>query len=157
MPTDILYPHIEKYGAGKSILDLGCGPGTTADEVKSYKSYTGVDVSEVALVKARFRAEEKHRAATFIQGDIASYIPEGNYDVIVLADALYYVPQYKIEAVLNLLLEHLTPGGVIVMRTRDDDGRRKPLLAKIESEFVILEKHLYWNDWLSVLIFRDRK
>jgi len=154
MPTDILYPHVTQRCEGKSVLDMGCGPGQTAFYVKGYRSYLGVDVSEVCLQKARECAAE--RPATFMQGNLASYEPKGLFDVIVLADSLYYVSPLKIDSVLDRLLEHLTPEGVIVMRTRDDDGRRKPLLAKIEAEFIIIEKTLYWNDWLSVLVFRER-
>lgn len=154
MPADILYPHVEKYGANGAILDLGCGPGATADEVKSYKSYLGIDVSEVCLEKARSRVAD--RPASFAFGNITTYQPQFLYDVIVLADALYYVPKYKLDEVLDLLLSHLTPTGVIIVRTRDDAGRHKPLLAKLEKDFAILEKHLYWEDRLSVLIFRAR-
>lgn len=154
MPTDILYRHVEKYCEGKTVLDMGCGPGPTAVHVKGYKSYLGVDVSEVCLQKAR--EVSACRPATFTQGNLSTYEPEGLFDVIVIADSLYYVPHGKIDAVLDRLTEHLAPGGVIVMRTKDDDGRRKPLLAGIEKEFIILEKYLYWNDWLSVLIFRER-
>ena len=153
MPADILYPHVEKYGANGSILDIGCGPGATADHVKGYMSYLGVDISEVCVEKARERVPR----AKFIVGNITTYFPEFLYDVIILADALYYVPKGRLDTVLDRLLDHLTPDGVIIVRTRDDVGRHKPLLRKLESDFVILEKHLYWEDRLSVLIFRERK
>ena len=54
MRADCLYPLLEFYADGRSVLDLGCGPGTTANEINArYTWYTGVDISEVALVKAR--------------------------------------------------------------------------------------------------------
>ena len=49
-----IYEFIEKYGANGSILDLGCGSGMTALEMKNnFVEYIGVDVSEVAIEKAR--------------------------------------------------------------------------------------------------------
>ena len=51
---DCVYPHLEKYAQGGDILDLGCGPGNTANELSAdaYGSYIGVDISEAALAKA---------------------------------------------------------------------------------------------------------
>ena len=50
---DCVYPHLEKYAKGGDILDLGCGPGNTANELASdaYRSYIGVDISEAALAE----------------------------------------------------------------------------------------------------------
>lgn len=57
MREDCLYPLLESYADGRSVLDLGCGPGTTANEINArYTWYTGVDTSEVALTKARERS-----------------------------------------------------------------------------------------------------
>ncbi len=46
MPYDCVYPYVEKYAGKCSILDLGCGPGATGNELGSdrYSSYTGVDL-----------------------------------------------------------------------------------------------------------------
>src|SRR5271165_6494021 len=57
---DCVYPHLEKYSANGSILDVGCGSGNTATEMAetSYRSYLGVDISEAALAKARKRSAE---------------------------------------------------------------------------------------------------
>ena len=51
---DCVYPYLEKYARNGNILDLGCGPGNTANELAAsvYQSYIGVDISEAALAKA---------------------------------------------------------------------------------------------------------
>jgi len=53
---DCVYAHLERYTANGSILDIGCGSGNTSTElVGTYRSYLGVDISEAALAKARWR------------------------------------------------------------------------------------------------------
>src|ERR1022692_3182217 len=60
---DCIYPFLEKYAQSGSILDLGCGPGNTANELdpKSYSTYLGVDISEEALAKAIRRTTSSGR------------------------------------------------------------------------------------------------
>ena len=57
---DCVYPFLEKYANNGNILDLGCGPGNTANELaaSAYKTYIGVDISEAALEKATKRTQE---------------------------------------------------------------------------------------------------
>src|SRR5215813_5144182 len=51
MAGDCLYRHVEEHARGGDILDLGCGPGATGNELDeaSYRTYTGVDISDVAV------------------------------------------------------------------------------------------------------------
>src|SRR5271157_5412268 len=60
---DCVYPHVERYVKGGCILDLGCGPGNTANELAAaaYRTYVGVDISEAALRKAARRTEKNDR------------------------------------------------------------------------------------------------
>src|SRR5262245_18919549 len=57
-PCDCIYPYIEKYANNGSILDLGCGSGSTGSELDAiiYRYFIGVDISDVAIEKARRRA-----------------------------------------------------------------------------------------------------
>ncbi len=57
---DCVYSYLEKYARNGNILDLGCGPGNTANELAAnvYQSYVGVDISEAALEKAAKRSRE---------------------------------------------------------------------------------------------------
>lgn len=75
-PGDCLYPYIEKYANHGSILDLGCGSGSTASDLATdtYRDYTGIDISDVALDKARKSAEKNGRKGKtlFFQSDIFS-------------------------------------------------------------------------------------
>ena len=52
---------IAQVGAAdpRSVADLGCGPGNTANELAetAYRNYIGVDISEEALAKAARRTD----------------------------------------------------------------------------------------------------
>src|SRR5580765_8505297 len=54
-PGTCEHPHVEKYARNGSILDVGCGRGSTGNELNAlaYQSYTGVDISEVAIERAK--------------------------------------------------------------------------------------------------------
>ncbi len=59
---DCVYSHLERFSANRSILDLGCGPGNTANELAPvYLTYVGMDISDEALAKARRRTEQSGR------------------------------------------------------------------------------------------------
>ena len=122
MAEDCLYPYIEKYVNRGSILDLGCGPGATGNELRAekYSFYTGVDISEVAVEKARRRTEQNRRDAKnrYFQSDIFTYEPPDKYDVIVFGDSIYYVPEQKIGFMLQRYSSFLNPGGVFIVRVK---------------------------------------
>ena len=121
MRGDCLYPILERYSARAAILDLGCGPGATANEIDGgYTWYTGVDISAVALDKARRRSLEtgRHDKVEFIQADLAVYRPTRGYDVMLFADSLYYIREQFMPGVLERCTEHLSPTGVCIARSR---------------------------------------
>jgi len=153
---DCVYESLEKYARNGSILDLGCGPGNTANEIafNSYQNYVGVDISEAALEKGRKRTLESGRSAknTFVQADFINYEPIQKFDVILFRESMYHVPMGKIEATLDRLSNYLKQDGVFVVRmfTGDDwEGgkRNKPrplaMIKILETEFAVVEKRVY--------------
>ena len=99
---DCVYSRLEKWVKGGSILDLGCGSGSTPNELdeSAFSEYTGVDISEVAIVKARERTMKNGRGhkCRFLQGDVVSYEPGQKVDVILLRDSIYYIKRPQIKA-----------------------------------------------------------
>lgn len=156
MAEDCLYSYVEKYAKEGSILDLGCGPGSTGNELngESYGFYTGVDISDVAIEKARSRTERNHRSAKneYFQSDIHIYVPARSYDVIVFGDSIYYVPEPSHSRMLGRYSDYLNQGGVFIVRIK---GERPAILTMIESQFLVIEKQLHW-DLIWVIVFRQR-
>lgn len=149
MGQDCIYPHLERYANHGSILDLGCGPGTTAIEVNPavYHLYTGVDISAVALQKARRRSQQHDHAGTheFVQADIAHYRPTHAYDVILAGDLLYYLPPPQITPTLARYAQSLKPGGVLLIKL-NGMPKHQPLVHRIEEAFDVVEKQFYPPD-----------
>jgi SAM-dependent methyltransferase len=152
---DCVYENLEKYAKNGTILDLGCGPGNTANELAAtaYQSYVGVDISEAALEKARKRTIENGRAEknTFIREDFVNYEPIQKFDVILFRESIYHVPMGRIKETLDRLSNYLREGGVFIVRLFTTDaesgGREKPrptaMIRIMETEFEVVEKNKY--------------
>lgn len=166
---DCVYPNLEKYAKNGSILDLGCGPGNTANELAAtaYESYVGVDISEVALEKARKRtlANGRESKNTFFRGDFVNYEPNEKFDVILFRESMYHVPMGKIKETLERYSIHLKKNGVFIIRMATGDsnsqGKDKPrpaaMMQIMENEFDVVEKRIYKGIARpTVLILRPR-
>jgi SAM-dependent methyltransferase len=167
---DCVYPHLERHTANGSILDIGCGSGNTATEMAetSYRSYLGVDISEAALAKARKRSlecgrQDKNR---FECGDFLTYVPTGQYDVILFRESMYHVPLGKVKGTLDRYSKYLRDGGVFVVRLFASSGeiangkdkyRPAAMLGIMEAEFDVVEKCKYEDPGRpTVIVFRPK-
>src|SRR6202453_4774523 len=164
---DCIYPHLEKFSANGSILDIGCGSGNTATEMAetSYRSYLGVDISDAALAKARKRSADCDRQDKnhFECGDFLTYVPTGQYDVILFRESMYHVPLGKVKSTLDRYSEYLKDGGVFVVRlfASSNDGKNKQrpmaMLGIMEDEFDVLERCQYEEAGRpTVIVFRPK-
>jgi SAM-dependent methyltransferase len=163
---DCVYPHLERYAARGSILDLGCGTGNTATELaeNTYQIYTGVDISEVCLNKAMRRTQESGRAAKnhFVCGDILSYVPEQQFDVILFRESMYHVPLGKITSTIAHYSKYLRDGGVFIVRLKTCGSDGKPasrptaMIDVIAAEFDVVENCQYRESGSTVIVFRPK-
>jgi len=166
---DCVYPHLARHLHKGSILDLGCGPGNTANELAdaAYQTYVGVDISEAALEKARTRTQQNGRAGKnlFVKDDFLSYVPIQRFDVILFRESMYHVPVGKIKMILDRYAKYLNDRGVFVVRTQGETTKQRPkaMLNIIEREFDILEKcqysdgHPLEESLATVLVFKPRR
>jgi SAM-dependent methyltransferase len=164
---DCVYAPLEKYARNGSILDLGCGPGNTANELKAdaYGTYLGVDISEACLAKAARRTEETGRTAKnrFEQADFISYVPTRKFDVILFRESMYHVPLGKVKATLDRYSKYLNDGGVFVVRIDTSTGdsgktkyRPKAMVDVMASEFDVVENLQLGKAKTTVIIFRPK-
>lgn len=97
-----------------SVLDLGCGTGVLRAWLggDGDRRYLGIDVSEVAVRKAR---EAASGSARFEAADVATFQPDAGerFDVVVLNEVLYYVADPG--ALVRRCSGFLAPGGMIVL------------------------------------------
>ena len=163
---DCVYPYLERYACNGDILDLGCGPGNTANELafEAYGSYIGVDISEVCLAKAAKRTQENGRSDknSFVRSDFLGYTPSKEFDVILFRESLYHVPFGQVKPLLKKYAQHLKPSGVFIVRLYAGDKRpgkvKYRVMRKInliKREFDVIESHRHESERLpTVLVFR---
>lgn len=148
---DCVYAPLEKYAKKGSILDLGCGPGNTANELNAsaYQSYVGVDISEEALAKARRRTTQTGRDGknVFVLADFINYKPTQKFDIILFRESMYHVPMGRIKETLDRLSAYLNDGGLFVVRIALSDGtgvkektRPAGMVRIMETEFEVVER-----------------
>jgi len=159
-PDDCVYRYLERYARNGSILDLGCGSGSTGNELDTarYDHYVGVDISGVAIAKAEERTAENGRTDSnrYRQSDIFSYVPDRQFDVILFRDSIYYVPHRQINAMLQRYAQYLEEGAVFIVRMADGDKYRD-IVETIETHFAIVDRHVADDPKAVVLVFRPHR
>ena len=154
---DFVYDAIGRYVGGGAIVDLGCGVASLGVELPagSYSSYTGVDISDVALAKARASAERAGRARTnrYIHDDIESYLPSEPVAVILVSECIYYVPKSRVASSLKRLASRLTPNGVILVRLFERE-RYADYVRIIENSMHVVEEIRDENSSAVIIVCR---
>jgi SAM-dependent methyltransferase len=156
---DPIYPLLEKYSSGGSILDLGCGSGNTGNELDfaKYTNYTGVDISEIAIAKAIKRSKDNQREFRneYACSDLESYVPKRQYDIILFRESIFYIPAAKIKSVLCRYAKYLSSTGVFIVRICDRDKHRS-VVERIRDAFSVVEQQLVSNGKDILMVFKDR-
>lgn len=86
----IVLEHLIPNAAGRAVLDLGCGIGLLAPVLLDHGfSYTGVDVSSVAVDQARHEYADPR--AEFTVGDLVKYEDLRRFDLVVASYVLVHL------------------------------------------------------------------
>jgi SAM-dependent methyltransferase len=124
-PNRFLVAEVSDLRPGRA-LDLASGEGQNAIWLAGLGwNVTGVDYSEVAIAKARARAERDGVDVDFVCADLVAYEPEAEaFDLVLL---LYlHVPPVERRSVLARAAGALAPGGTLLLighdRTNMTDG-----------------------------------
>lgn len=117
---DFVYPILEKYLNGGSLLDFGCGNGNTSMELdfEVYDRYLGLDISPVAVEQCKKRSESEGRSDKneYIVDTIEGFVSNDRFDVVLFRESLFYVTLFRIPGAIRKSRNLLKPGGVIVIR-----------------------------------------
>ncbi|TGQ48085.1 MULTISPECIES: class I SAM-dependent methyltransferase [unclassified Mesorhizobium] len=105
---------------GMRVLDLGCGVGDVSllagQLVGPGGSVLGIDRSQDAVKTAQRRAVETGQCywVRFASADLASFVPEREFDAIIGRLVLMYLPDPA--ATLRRLAGFLRPGGIVAFQ-----------------------------------------
>jgi len=164
MPNDCVLPHLNAHARGGSILDIGCGPGAIGEAIDptTYRHYLGVDISDVAIEKAR--AKNSRLNNIYALGDMWKFNPPGTYDLIFLGDSLYNFSFPEEKKILARYSSYLNESGVFVIRTwvgvdrTRAINRTRAIIKLIESDYDVIEKRSYATRPipLVVIVFKPK-
>jgi SAM-dependent methyltransferase len=117
-PNRFLVAEVSELPPGRA-LDLACGEGQNAIWLAGIGwDATGVDYSEVAIARARARAERDGVEARFVCGDLVSYVPDrGAFDLVLLL-YLHIRPEER-RTVLARAADALAPDGTFLLIGHD--------------------------------------
>jgi tellurite methyltransferase len=149
-PAAFLRDHIHMLPVGRA-LDIAMGEGRNAVYLaKKGFNVDGIDISEVALKKAKRLARENRVSITTINADLSAYIikPE-SYDVIVTIDFL-------LRPLVAQIKRGLKKGGIVVFEnhTIDQLGNKKG--QQIRRDFLLGRGELkeLFSDF-TILVYRE--
>lgn len=113
------------FPRARSILDLGCASGMLATAVmrRGFSHYTGVDISSVAIAKAKEEiAPEWNGKVQFFTSDIASFKPaaDSKFDCIAFNEILYYLEIDEALEIVNRFTQYLSAGGCLCISLKND-------------------------------------
>jgi ubiquinone/menaquinone biosynthesis C-methylase UbiE len=98
-----------------SALEVGCATGMlTAELLAVCDEIVAIDIAETALALAVDRLSDQPQI-TFQRAEVPSQWPEGEFDLIVLSEVLYFLSLEEIEEVSRLAYRSLRQNGVCLL------------------------------------------
>jgi SAM-dependent methyltransferase len=111
---------LDAFGRPFSFLDLGCGDADFSSGIlrgRPLQSYTGIDLSPVALDLARQNTALLGVPCNLIAGDFMTSLGGlvGTYDIIYIGLSLHHLQRREKEFFFGELRGKLAPGGVLLI------------------------------------------
>lgn len=121
--------HAPRYG---SLLDVMCGPGYLLGQIAQDRpdlNLKGVDIDERYVSYGR----EAYPKTSFEQGDILSWSPASQFDVVVCTGAVHHIPYEQQEAAIANIASFVKPGGLAIISDCYIDPYRNEAERKIAA------------------------
>lgn len=118
------------------ILDIGCGYGFMAymlSFTSAQRKITGLDYDEDKIDTAN-NCFSKTNNINFVHGDVMGFEFE-QYDAIIVADMLHYLPPAEQKQVIEKCISNLNPGGKLIIRDGDADKEAMHKKTKLTEFF----------------------
>jgi SAM-dependent methyltransferase len=154
--------------AGKSVLDLCCGPGRCSIALaKRGFSVTGVDRTKYLLDKARAKAKAARVKIEWIRKDMRDFVRPNAFALALsmFTSFGYFDDKREDEIVLKNMITSLQPGGASLIDVQGKERLAKILAPTISTLLpggaMLVERHEIFDDWTRVrnewLLIRNGK
>jgi trans-aconitate 2-methyltransferase len=118
-----------RVDAPADVVDLGCGPGALTAALSQrwpQAQVVGVDSSPDMVAAAAAHAAPGR--LEFVRGDVATWSPAGEVDVVVANAVLHWIPDHV--ALLARFASWLRPGGALAFQVPDNFGEPSHTLLR---------------------------
>lgn len=127
-----------------SFLDLGCGDAAFSTEMldgRPVSSYTGMDISPVALDLAMENTRRLMAPVSLVSGDFLTGVRSlpADYDVIYIGLSLHHLSRREKEFFFTELRRRVTPGGTLLVYD--------PVLSPGESREAFMGRWVDYAEW----------
>jgi SAM-dependent methyltransferase len=154
--------------AGKSILDLCCGPGRCSIALaKRGYSVTGVDRTKYLLDKARAKAGAARIKIEWVRKDMRDFVRPDSFALVLsmFTSFGYFEDKREDVKVLENMIRSLQPGGACLIEVLGKERLAKILLTTTSTLLpdgsMLVERHEIFDDWTRVqnewLLIRNGK
>jgi trans-aconitate 2-methyltransferase len=126
-------------------FDLGCGPGNSTEllvERFGAAGICGLDSDAAMLASAR----ERLPGLRFIKDDLATWRPERPVDLLFANAVFQWLPDHL--DILDGLMDHLAPGGVLAVQMPDNLN---------EPTHLLMEETAYHGPWRPAFLARPAR
>ena len=143
--------------AGKSVLDLCCGPGRCSVALaKRGFRVTGVDKTTYLLNKARAKARAARVKIEWVQKDMRDFVRPGAFALVLsmFTSFGYFDDRQGDMTVLENMFASLQPGGACLIDVIGKERLAKVLQSTTSTDLpdgtVVVERHKILDDWTRV-------
>ncbi|MEM5433260.1 NodS methyl transferase (plasmid) [Cupriavidus taiwanensis] len=131
-------------GRVTNALEVGCAAGAFTEKLVDHcHRLTVIDVVPQAIARARERLKEPANT-TWIVSDVKDFSTHDKFDLIVVAEVLYYLDNLAdMQSTIRNLAGMLVPAGQLVFGSSHDDScRRWGHIAGAETVLAMLREEL---------------
>ena len=110
------------------IIDIGGGDSFLVDHLLdlNYENISVLDISEVAIKKAKSRLGERSKSVTWIVEDVTTFKPKEKYDFWHDRAAFHFLTSEEdISHYLETAAKNINPDGILVIGTFSEQGPKK--------------------------------
>lgn len=116
-PTQVFVDFFEqRRGERLRVLDIGCGQGRDAMFIARLgHAVVGVDISPNGIRDLVDAAKREDLSIEGIVADLETFVPDGEFEVLLCDRTLHMLPETERLDVLKHLIQHVAPGGWVLI------------------------------------------